>query len=82
MNGLIVGSVLVTIVTGAFLSAFVTTRLVAHKINRALSSPPAHQLAERVVSVVIPTLMEEEYLPKASEDHQQPDILAPRGGYS
>ena len=66
MNEVIIGGVIGGGVAVAFLTAYVTTRLVVQKIVRA-SKPPAYQITGHLVSVVIPTLMEEEYLPKLLE---------------
>jgi len=66
MYGAIVGGIIGTGVAGAFLTAYMTTRVIAYKIGQAFSLP-AYQIVGRLVSVVIPTLMEEEYLPKLLE---------------
>jgi glycosyltransferase involved in cell wall biosynthesis len=66
MSGVLVGGIIGSGVAGAFLTAYVTTRVVVHRIGKA-SSPPAYQVVGRLVSIVIPTLMEEEYLPKLLE---------------
>jgi glycosyltransferase involved in cell wall biosynthesis len=66
MSGELVGGIVGTGVAGVLLTAFVTSRVVAAKIEQAFK-PPAYQVAGRPVSVVIPTLEEEEYLPKLLE---------------
>jgi len=67
MAGEIVGGVLGSGVVGAFLGTYITTRVVVYRIGQACTGPPAYQVIGRLVSVVIPTLMEEEYLPKLLE---------------
>ena len=66
MAGEIVGGVLGSGFVGTFLGAYITTRVIVYRIGQA-ASPPAYQVMGRLVSVVIPTLMEEEYLPKLLE---------------
>ena len=66
MSGVILGGVLGSGFAGACLTAYITTRVVVYRIGQA-SRPPAYQVMGRLVSVVIPTLMEEEYLPKLLE---------------
>lgn len=66
MDVVIVGGVIGGGFAGTFLTAYITTRVVVYRIGQA-SKPPAYQVMGRLVSVVIPTLMEEEYLPKLLE---------------
>jgi glycosyltransferase involved in cell wall biosynthesis len=66
MDVVIVGGVIGGGFAGTFLTAYITTRVVVYRIGQA-SKPPAYQVMGRFVSVVIPTLMEEEYLPKLLE---------------
>jgi len=66
MSGTIVGGVLGSGFAGACLTAYITTRVVVYRIGQA-SRPPAYQVTGRLVTVVIPTLMEEDYLPKLLE---------------
>ena len=66
MSGVIVGGVLGSGFAGACLTAYITTRIVVYRIGQA-SRPPAYQVTGHLVTVVIPTLMEEDYLPKLLE---------------
>jgi len=66
MNGAIVGGIVGGGFAVTFLTAYITTRVVVYRIGQAYK-PPAYQVMGRLVSVVIPTLMEEDYLPKLLE---------------
>jgi glycosyltransferase involved in cell wall biosynthesis len=66
MDVAIVGGVIGGGFAGTFLTAYITTRVVVYKIGQAYQ-PPGYQVMGRLVSVVIPTLMEEDYLPKLLE---------------
>jgi len=66
MSGELVGGIVGSGVAGVILSAYVNSRVVVAKIGQAFK-PPAYQVTGRLVSVVIPTLEEEEYLPKLLE---------------
>jgi glycosyltransferase involved in cell wall biosynthesis len=66
MYGEIAGGVVGSGFAGAFIAAYVTERKVVAKISQAFK-PPDHKVNGRLVSVVIPTLLEEDYLPQLLE---------------
>lgn len=62
MYGEIAGGVIGTGFAGTLLAAYATERMVVARIGQAFKTPD-YQVSGRLVSVVIPTLLEEDYLP-------------------